>query len=104
FALAIRGDVGWWPVAIIAARELLISLYRVLEGRRGISMPARRLGKWKANVQFLAISLVHFPPTSDMTWLHDTALGAAVAITVVSGYDLIRAARRAEEAPAPHEM
>jgi CDP-diacylglycerol--glycerol-3-phosphate 3-phosphatidyltransferase len=104
FALAIRGDVGWWPVAIIAAREFLISMYRVLEGRRGVSMPARRLGKWKANVQFLAISLVLFPPTSDTAWVHDVALWAAVVITVVSGYDLIRAARRAEEASSTNEM
>lgn len=104
FALAIRGDIGWLPVAIIAAREVAISLYRVLEGRRGVSMPARRLGKWKANVQFLAISLVLFPPTSDIGWLHDTALWAAVLITVISGIDLVRAARRAEEASSAHEM
>jgi phosphatidylglycerophosphate synthase len=67
-------------------------------------MPARRLGKWKANVQFLAVSLVLFPPTSDLHWLHDTALWAAVLITVVSGFDLIRAARRAGEASATHEV
>jgi phosphatidylglycerophosphate synthase len=79
-------------------------MYRVLEGRRGVSMPARRLGKWKANVQFLAISLVLFPPTSDTAWVHDVALWAAVVITVVSGYDLIRAARRAEEASSTNEM
>jgi len=104
FALAIRGDVGWWPIVIIAGREVGISFYRVLEGRRGVSMPARRLGKWKANVQFLAISLVLFPPTSDIGWLHDTALWAAALITVLSGYDLVRAARRAEEASSTHEM
>jgi hypothetical protein len=32
------------------------------------------------------------------------ALWAAVVITVVSGYDLIRAARRAEEASSTNEM
>ncbi len=104
FALAIRGDVAWLPVAIIATREVAISLYRVHEGRRGVSMPARRLGKWKANVQFLAISLVLFPPTSDLGGLHDAVLWASVAITVLSGFDLVRAARRAEEASTAHEM
>ncbi len=93
-ALGIRGDIAWLPVAIIAGREAIVSLYRTLEGRRGVSVPARRLGKWKANVQFVAVALVLFPPTSDLGWLHDTALWAAVAFTVVSGLDLFQAARR----------
>lgn len=95
-ALAIRGDYAWVPVAIVVARELLVSLYRTLEGRRGISLPARKLGKWKANVQFLAVAIVLFPPTSDVGWLQDVALWAAVAMSVISAVDLFAAARRQE--------
>jgi CDP-diacylglycerol--glycerol-3-phosphate 3-phosphatidyltransferase len=95
-ALAIRGDYAWVPVAIVVARELLVSLYRTLEGRRGVSLPARKLGKWKANVQFLAVAIVLFPPTSDVGWLQDVALWAAVAMSVISAVDLFAAARRQE--------
>ncbi len=95
-ALAIRGDYAWVPVAIVVARELLVSLYRTLEGRRGVSLPARKLGKWKANVQFLAVAIVLFPPTSDVGWLQDVALWAAVAMSVLSAVDLFAAARRQE--------
>jgi len=93
-ALAIRGDFAWLPVAIVVAREIAVSLYRTLEGRRGVSLPARKLGKWKANVQFLAVAAVLFPPTADVGWLHDVTLWAAVAMSVVSAVDLFVASRR----------
>ena len=57
FALAIRGDFAWIPVVIVAGREVFVQVYRSLAGRRGVSLPARQLGKWKANVQFLAVAL-----------------------------------------------
>jgi CDP-diacylglycerol--glycerol-3-phosphate 3-phosphatidyltransferase len=93
-ALAIRGDLPWIPVAIVAGRELLVSAYRSLESRRGVSLPARRLGKWKANVQFLAVAAVLFPPTSEVTWLHNVALWTSVAFSIVSAIDLFTASRR----------
>ena len=99
--LAIRGDFGWIPVIIIAAREVFISIYRAMAARRGITMPARMLGKWKANVQFLAVALALFPPTASTGWIADTALWVAVAMTVISGIDLIGNSTRA---PAPHPV
>src|SRR3979411_2854465 len=46
----------WWlPVAIIAAREVAISLYRSRLGRKGLSMPARPLAKAKTVVQDIAV-------------------------------------------------
>jgi CDP-diacylglycerol--glycerol-3-phosphate 3-phosphatidyltransferase len=93
--LAVRGDFSWWPVGIIGARELLISIYRSMAARRGITMPARLLGKWKANIQFLAVALALFPPTAGTPWVADTALWVAVAMTVLSGIDLIVSSTRA---------
>jgi CDP-diacylglycerol--glycerol-3-phosphate 3-phosphatidyltransferase len=95
-ALAIRGDFAWVPVAIVVAREVVVSLYRTLEGRRGVSVPARKLGKWKATIQFFAVATVLFPPTADVGWLHDVALWAAVVLSIVSAVDLFAAARRQE--------
>lgn len=93
-ALAIRGDISWIPVIVIAGREVCISIYRSIEGRKGISLPARQLGKWKTFIQMLAIGFVLLPLTADLRWLWLTAIWSAVALTIVSGIDVIVAARR----------
>src|SRR5919106_1349993 len=84
------GVDGWVAVALVAARELGVSAFRSLAGRRGISLPARQLGKWKANVQFAAVVVVLFPPTADATALQIVVLWVAVAITLLSGLDIVR--------------
>ena len=63
--LADRGVFPWWPVLLIAARELGISLYRSIAGRRGIVLPAQRLGKYKAFTQYSrsASCCCRSPPT-----------------------------------------
>src|SRR3954451_24858577 len=43
FALVDYGAFPWFPVALIAARELLISMYRSVAARQGVSVPASRL-------------------------------------------------------------
>ncbi len=63
-----------WPVAIIAVREIAISLYRVYWGRRGLAVPARRSAKLKTLVQSLAVGAVLMPPLTDVTWLADGLL------------------------------
>ena len=99
--LAIRGDFGWVPVIIIGARELFVSVYRAMAARRGVTMPARMLGKWKANVQFLAVALALFPPTAGTAWIADAALWVAVGMTVVSGIDLVANSTRVSDLPPP---
>jgi CDP-diacylglycerol---glycerol-3-phosphate 3-phosphatidyltransferase len=99
-ALAINGNFAWVPVAIVTGREVFVSSYRILEGRRGVSIPSRRLGKWKANVQFLAVAFVLFPPTADNPDVHDLALWTAVAFSVASAVDLLVSVRRPQGASA----
>ena len=93
-ALAVRGDFAWLGVLIVVGRELVISIWRALAGRRGVSVPARRLGKWKVNVQFLAVAFVLFPPTAHLHRVADVALWFAVAFSVVSAIDLVLSAHR----------
>jgi len=100
-ALAIHGDIAWLPVLIIAAREGGVSIWRSLSGRRGISVPARRLGKWKASLQFFAVGIVLFPPTEDLPHLYNAFVWLAVALSVVSALDLVLAARRPPAAATP---
>ena len=87
--LAERGDIAWWPVIVIAARELFVSVYRMLAGRRGISLPARPLGKYKAFFQYLAIGAVLLPWTADDLGLQQAVIYLVVALTVVSAADIV---------------
>jgi CDP-diacylglycerol--glycerol-3-phosphate 3-phosphatidyltransferase len=87
--LAQRGDVAWWPVIVIAARELFVSGYRMLAGRRGISLPARPLGKYKAFFQYLGIGVVLLPWSANALGLQQVVLGIVVTFTVVSAADIV---------------
>ena len=88
--LADRGAFPWWPVALIAIRELGISLYRSIAGRRGIVLPAQRLGKYKAFSQYIAVGGVLLPITADWYGAQKVVLGVAVVLTVVSGLQILR--------------
>jgi CDP-diacylglycerol---glycerol-3-phosphate 3-phosphatidyltransferase len=89
FALGINGDFSWAAVIIVTVREVGVSMYRSFAAKRGISLPARRLGKWKAVVQFLAVGIVLLPPTYEWATFHDIVLWFAVGLSVVSGLDIV---------------
>jgi CDP-diacylglycerol--glycerol-3-phosphate 3-phosphatidyltransferase len=88
--LADRGTFPWWPVILIAAREFGISAYRSIAGRRGIALPAQRLGKYKAFTQYCAVGFVLLPITEDWLGFQKVVLGIAVVLTVVSGLQILR--------------
>ncbi len=88
--LADRGVFPWWPVLLIALRELGISLYRSIAGRRGIVLPAQRLGKYKAFTQYCSVGFVLLPVTADWVGFQNVVLGVAVFLTVVSGLQILR--------------
>jgi CDP-diacylglycerol--glycerol-3-phosphate 3-phosphatidyltransferase len=64
FTLVGRGVFPVLPVAIIAIREVTISLYRTFAGARGVSVPATPLAKLKTLFQQLAVGFALFPPTA----------------------------------------
>ena len=66
-ALVAKGIVGWLPVVIIAIREVAMSVYRSVVGRRGVSIPARNSAKVKTLLQDVAIGLCLAPPLSTPT-------------------------------------
>ena len=78
--LADRGVFPWWPVVVIAIREIGISLYRSIAGRRGIVLPAQRLGKYKAFTQYCSVGFVLLPMTEHWYTFQDIVLYAAVAV------------------------
>ena len=58
-------EVFWvLPVILITAREFTISVYRVLVGGKGISVPASRLAKYKTVAQQFAVAFALLPLTA----------------------------------------
>jgi CDP-diacylglycerol--glycerol-3-phosphate 3-phosphatidyltransferase len=101
-ALVAVGRFWWVPVALIAAREVGISLYRSVVGRHGVSVPARPLAKLKTGVQDLAVGAALLPWTAS----HHSAVAvallyAAAVLTVVSGVQYIVDGRRVPVPAAP---
>ena len=95
FTLVSTGVFWVVPVIIIAAREVIISVYRVIVGGRGISVPASKLAKYKTFCQQLAVGFALLPLTAlDATWLWNGFLWAAVILALISGTQYMVAARR----------
>tara|TARA_B100001142_G_scaffold325292_1_gene378604 strand:- start:2288 stop:2875 length:588 start_codon:yes stop_codon:yes gene_type:complete len=99
FALVANEQFHWVPVAIIAVRELAISAYRSQAGRRGISVPATKMAKWKTFVQLWAIGFGVIPPIAESAhWVATTTLWIAVLMTVQTGVAYLAGARRIAKA------
>jgi CDP-diacylglycerol--glycerol-3-phosphate 3-phosphatidyltransferase len=88
--LADRGVFAWWAVLLVGVREIGISVYRSVAGKRGIVLPAQRLGKYKAFTQYIAVGGVLLPLTADWERAQQWVFGFAVVLTVVSGIEILR--------------
>jgi CDP-diacylglycerol--glycerol-3-phosphate 3-phosphatidyltransferase len=99
-ALASEAIFPWAAVGLIAFRELGISAYRTAAGRRGVSLPARQLGKMKTVFQLVAVGVALCPSTADLSGLSLSILWMAVGLTVVSGLDIVLAAQRSARTAA----
>jgi CDP-diacylglycerol--glycerol-3-phosphate 3-phosphatidyltransferase len=98
FSLVAVGRFWWLPVAIIAVRELGISLYRVAWGRKGLAVPARQSAKLKTMLQIFAVGFAVWPWFVAVTWPADVLLWASVVATVVSGAQYVLDGARAATA------
>ena len=82
-----------WMVALIVAREFLVSGLRLAAIERGVVIPARDLAKLKTWVQAVAATIGGFAAagawSDDVAWW---ALLVALVFTWVSGIDYARAA------------
>lgn len=101
WALVVEGAVWWLPVAVITAREVVMSAYRSWVGRRGVSIPARGTAKVKTVVQAVAVGLALSPPAGEhASWLVTTVVWAAVALTLLSGAQYLLDGRAAAHSRA----
>jgi CDP-diacylglycerol--glycerol-3-phosphate 3-phosphatidyltransferase len=90
-----------WMVALIVAREFLVSGLRLAAIERGVVISARDLGKLKTWAQAVAAAIGGFAAagawSTDVAWW---ALLVALVFTWVSGLDYARAAPRLLRGPA----
>jgi CDP-diacylglycerol--glycerol-3-phosphate 3-phosphatidyltransferase len=98
FVLVAKNVFWWLPVALIGARELVISAYRSILGQRGISVPARRSAKLKTVIQTFAVGFALLPTTAKHPTVALATLWVAVALTLVSGVQYLLAGNRSRSA------
>ena len=100
-SLAAQDVFPWVAVILISVREVGVSLYRTAAGRRGVSRPARNLGKTKTVLQLVAVGWALCPSTADYSGVGLSILWVAVALTVISGLDIVLAAQRSSVPQKP---
>ena len=103
---ALLGELWWWVVIVILVREWGITAMRFVVIRYGV-MPAGRGGKLKTVLQAVGIGLLLMPLAPVLggwwPWLGWTVIGAALALTVVTGVEYVRdAVRRRADWLASH--
>ncbi len=101
FTLVTR-EVFWiLPVALIAGREIVISVYRTFVAAKGVSIPASRTAKWKTVAQQLAVGFALWPWFAvDAKWLWVTLLWIAVVLSLISAAQYFWYSRVTERALA----
>ena len=84
--LSVLGELPWWVTIVIAVREVGVTVLRFWVIRHGV-IPASRGGKLKTLLQIVAIGMFLVPlpgPLHVVAWV---VMGAAIALTVVTGVD-----------------
>jgi cardiolipin synthase len=92
------------PALVILCREILVSgLREFLAGLR-VRVPVSRLAKWKTAIQMVAIGFLIVddaaPRDIPATVIGSAGLWVAAALTLVTGYDYLRAGLRYMTSPA----
>jgi len=94
-SLVSLGRIAAWVAMVIIARELAVTMLRMVAVERGVVIPASTLGKAKTILQVAAIfAVIAFEPAPLAV---DALLYVAVAVTVISGADYFFGIRRRME-------
>lgn len=89
-SMAALVKVERFPLAaavIIVTREAAVTALRIVRARAGRGFPASIAGKLKTGAQLLAVLLYILPEGTVPPAVERSVLGAAVALTVVSGLE-----------------
>lgn len=85
--------VSLWLVILMGVRELAVSIYRTYALRRGVSVPARMLGKLKMVSQLLAIELALLPDMANQGRIISFIMVLAATLALASAYQYFRDSR-----------
>ncbi len=97
-----------FPALVILSREILVSGLREHLAGVKVRVPVSRLAKWKTGLQMGAIGVLLVgdagPTYLPVTWIGELMLWAAAALTMITGYDYLRAGLvHMTDAPPPVE-
>ena len=102
-ALSVAGDIWWWVTILVLVREWSVTLLR-LSIMQNVVIAAAQSGKVKTVLQAVALSGLCLPlrqfdgaldvPGDVLFYAYQVVLGAAVAMTLWSGYEFFRDAYR----------
>jgi len=90
-SLSILGRFPWWITAVILAREIGITLFRLAVIRGGV-IPANRGGKIKTTFQSFGVGFFMLPLPESLYWFRDGFMAIAIALTIVTGVNYVRLA------------
>lgn len=101
FMMVAHGQITDWlvlPALVILCREILVSGLREFLAEINVGVPVSRLAKWKTALQMVAIGLLLLGEASP-SWFDAVTSGAAAlwiaaALTLVTGWDYLRAGLR----------
>ena len=88
-----------WAAAIILCREILVSGLREFLAELNVKIGVTLLAKWKTTLQMIALGVLIAGPAGDKVLQHTSAAGLALlwiaaALTLLTGYDYLKAAVR----------
>jgi CDP-diacylglycerol--glycerol-3-phosphate 3-phosphatidyltransferase len=84
--LSMLGDLPWWVTVLILAREIGVTLLRLVVIRRGV-IPASFGGKLKTVTQAVAIGLFILPLSGPFRVAASVVMAVAIVLTVLTGID-----------------
>ena len=84
--LSMLGDLPWWVTVLILAREIGVTLLRLVVIRRGV-IPASFGGKVKTVTQAVAIGLFILPLSGPFRVAAAVVMAVAIVLTVLTGLD-----------------
>ncbi len=91
--LADLGFIPLWTVAVIVARELLVSSLRAIAAYAGVLILPSKTGKWKAAVQMFTVSYYMFLTVLQLnsipeylSVIGEISIWIALLLTVISGF------------------
>ncbi|HVZ04128.1 CDP-diacylglycerol--glycerol-3-phosphate 3-phosphatidyltransferase [Hyphomicrobium sp.] len=92
---------GWsiWAAIIILSREILVSGLREFLAELNVKVHVTQLAKWKTAVQFIALAMLLAGPAAEGVFSGTTNIGVtllwiAALLTLVTGYDYLKAGIR----------